>query len=458
MVSSGSLSPFPVVSVSIPALSLNPEPKPHHVFHILIAGPVRSWTVKKRYSDFHALFARLSSAFPDDAPPVSFPPKTASFGQAVSSLFGNSASEDRTFLESRREQLEAWLRAVIQTCPAWRDSLEVAEFLQIPERAGRSPVSTTSKGPPPASTPASPPTASLIGGPVATNNASSAGAPPPYSASPATTAANPSSPPPLDSRAWIDEHDRLRSLAREIRGIAANRPPPQSTSRTTYSSSVATNAPSPSDMHAHRMLAAYHAGLVRLEESLKSLQKGMREGPGARDGPGRNSVTLPAMQTLTPAELSRRYDLLDSLRSDLPALTRLASPPAASSNPNRPADATVRSQLLGDSNLTNSASPSASTASKRRFGADISALETNATRPVATESLVGLQTQMMRSQDESLAVLAGVVRRQREVAGTIGDELEVHNRLLGEMGGEVERTGGRLGKAGKRLDKVLGRK
>ncbi|KXS11723.1 hypothetical protein M427DRAFT_72628 [Gonapodya prolifera JEL478] len=432
----------PVSSVSIPSLSLNPQPRPHHVFHVLVAGPVRSWTVKRRYSDFYALFSRLTSAMPADAPPVPFPPKTANVGQAVSSLLGKSATEDREFLEARRAQLEAWLRAVLATSPAWRDSQEWADFLQIPERAGRTPVSLFAAG-------QSPSTSSVA-----------STAPPPYPGPPSAVSAptlslntpSPSSAPPpatqspLDSRAWIDEHDRLRSLAREIRGIAAARP------------SSGTAGANPSDARAHRLLAAYQTGLDRLEESLKAEQRGMSEGrsatPGADARSGKAGLksaepVKPPSTSLSPGEISRRWDLLDTLRSDLPSLTRLSSTGQQTPSTPRQADSTRRAQLL------NNSTPSPSASSKRRFGSDAAALETPETRGVATADLVGMQTQAMAAQDTSLAGLAGVVRRQRELAGAIGEELEVHNRLLGEMGGDVERTGGRLKKAGKRLEKIV---
>jgi regulator of vacuolar morphogenesis len=65
-----------------------------------------------------------------------------------------------------------------------------------------------------------------------------------------------------------------------------------------------------------------------------------------------------------------------------------------------------------------------------------------------------LQKKTMSQQDESLDVLADIIKRQKEIGMTIGNELDLQNQLLGEVNDDVTRVGDRMAIAGKKLDRV----
>jgi hypothetical protein len=91
-------------------------------FHIALAGPVRSWTVNKRYSDLLSLHERLNMLFPNKG--YEFPPKTF------------SPWTNEAFLEKRRDALEKWLIQILDSKDsAWRRSQVWKDFFQVPDIA-----------------------------------------------------------------------------------------------------------------------------------------------------------------------------------------------------------------------------------------------------------------------------------------------------------------------------------
>ncbi|CAE6513248.1 unnamed protein product [Rhizoctonia solani] len=117
-----------IQSIHIRSHETRSEPKPHTVFKIEVQGPVRSWPVWKRYSEFVDLDVELTKAT-GQAPPAPLPPKH-SF--QISFSFRRTLNDEK-LLEERRSGLEAYLRAIIAAKdPKWRDNVSFREFLNAP--------------------------------------------------------------------------------------------------------------------------------------------------------------------------------------------------------------------------------------------------------------------------------------------------------------------------------------
>ncbi|KAL5641431.1 hypothetical protein ACGC1H_001793 [Rhizoctonia solani] len=115
-----------IQSIHIRSHETRTEPKPHTVYKIEVQGPVRSWPVWKRYSEFVDLDVELTKAT-GEAPPAPLPPK-----HALSFSFRRTLNDEK-LLEERRSGLEAYLRAIVGAKdPKWRDNVSFREFLNAP--------------------------------------------------------------------------------------------------------------------------------------------------------------------------------------------------------------------------------------------------------------------------------------------------------------------------------------
>ncbi|KAJ6259436.1 Syntaxin-52 [Drechslerella dactyloides] len=118
----------------IPSYSTEELPKPHTVYNVSIRLPLRSFSLKKRYSDFDQLHRDLTSST-GVAPPVGLPPKT----------YFKSTVSDGSFAEQRRKGLEEYLHAIQGSQdPRWRESPPWRQFLNLPSSTSNYDASTTS--------------------------------------------------------------------------------------------------------------------------------------------------------------------------------------------------------------------------------------------------------------------------------------------------------------------------
>ncbi|KAI9018990.1 hypothetical protein DFJ74DRAFT_634358 [Hyaloraphidium curvatum] len=380
----------PITTITVPryALTQTPEePRGFYAYHIACAGPVRQWTVRKRYSELHALRDALLAAQPAADPGTPFPPK-----DGVGAWLGLLGGADER-AEKRARALEEWLRAVVSASdPRWRRSDAWLDFFGLP-RAG-------------------------TGG----------------------AAQDPGASPVLDARAWLDELDALRVTAGDVRNLAAKR--------------NATGTPRGEALQAgfdgKRLHSSLSSGLSRLEASLKADE---------RD----RSAALSRM------ELERRWDMLERLRTDRDDLGKMLAQPmtgrgggGSETPPPGAAPSSGNAGTIGSggapSERTSLLGAAANPRSNRRFGNSTfvpQTLETDETRQLDNGGLVQLQKQQMEAQDGALDQLTDVVRRQKQIAGLISDELDHQNELLDELDAGVDRTGDRMKRAGKQLDKVL---
>lgn len=94
------------------------SPSHYTLYVIQVKGPVRSWTVSRRYSEFHQLHTKLSAI---KLPNVAFPEKTIfNFKEKI--------------LEERKRALEKYLQVILASSDSiWRRSKAWHEFLQLPE-------------------------------------------------------------------------------------------------------------------------------------------------------------------------------------------------------------------------------------------------------------------------------------------------------------------------------------
>ncbi|KAG8907482.1 hypothetical protein FRB99_004058 [Tulasnella sp. 403] len=150
----------PIQAVFIRGSETRNEPKLHTVYRIEVQGPVRSWLVWRRYSEFDDLHTELTSST-GSRPPATLPPKH--------SLSLRRRFNEEKIVQERIQGLELYLRAIIgNKDPVWRDSLAFKSFLSIPVPS--------------------------------TGNTSSAPAAAQFTSS-----------------SWLDEHSDLQSLVRDIR-------------------------------------------------------------------------------------------------------------------------------------------------------------------------------------------------------------------------------------------------
>ena len=115
----------------------------------------------------------------------------------------------------------------------------------------------------------------------------------------------------------------------------------------------------------------------------------------------------------------RRNDLLTNLKMEKDKLSRIvdhASTTTTKSIPGIQVDNNnVRKELL------NLSTQSSSYKSHRKFGAI--PRETEVTRALDNDGLLQLQNTTMQVQDKSLDLLSGILRKQRNMAEEIGNEL-----------------------------------
>ncbi|KAJ2770035.1 hypothetical protein GGI18_005288, partial [Coemansia linderi] len=63
-------------------------------------------------------------------------------------------------------------------------------------------------------------------------------------------------------------------------------------------------------------------------------------------------------------------------------------------------------------------------------------------------------TERMREQDLVAVEFSALLRRQREMGETIGNELDLQNQLLNELDQDMDRTGNKLAAARRQANKL----
>ncbi|KAJ3106396.1 hypothetical protein HDU97_006381 [Phlyctochytrium planicorne] len=394
----------PIISIRIPRAEVRDNPTRHVVYQITITGPVRAWTVFRRYSEFESLNSSWLTLFPHAPPPFPLPPKT------IISIFGFTTSSDPAKIEERRRSLEQYLMAVLESRDdRWRKSKEWADFMALPDTARRA-----------------------LGPDVKFGFGSNG-------------SLDGRSMPPPTQESWMDDYRQLQGLCREIRAVAA--------SRDRFSMSGDIVASQSAGIQGRKMLATLQGSIATLKEQLK-------ESDAALEKEKVSNTSGPARVTLTKGEIDRRFDLILNLQTENDRLVKLFASSASSSSSLTSNNGRISSSTISATQaFTGASSPSAATPTASRSGRKFGKpQETEITRNLDNRGLLHLQTQTMSEQDEALEALSKIVKRQQEIGLAIGQELDLQNEMLEDLDNSVTKVGDNLKISSKKLDTVMGKK
>ncbi|KAI9749282.1 MAG: hypothetical protein M1815_002605 [Lichina confinis] len=419
----------PTVEISIPTSSISEDAKPHTVYHITLRLPLRSFTVRKRYSDFIALDQSLRTHV-GAAPPAPLPQK---------SWFARTVNNP-ALTEERRKALEHYLRTLNETNDSrWRTTELWRTFLNLPASAA----STRSS-------------AAALGLHGALTSPARGGAP------------------ITDPVVWIDCHRDLKSQLHDARLHLQRRDQSHTAQQQRESS------------------AAAKRSLVLAGSMITALDRGLKTLGGGGVNPGSDEGRKTRSEKLGEGELRRRRDLLMNARKEKEALealansiaTRTAEPTfAGARNGSAAASTQQKSALFGNpatngspsfSSSSSSFSPSSysaarhhsgqsqshaqiggsSSSSRRVLGSVSVQPETDQTRELDNRGVLQLLKEQMHDQDQSVEEMTKGVMRLKELGIAINDELEVQNPLLNLLDEDVTRVGRKLEVAKKRINKI----
>ena len=114
----------PITSIFIPETRDLTLPSRHTVYIISVGGPVRAYSLTKRYRDFHSLDEQLSE-LDSRGTPIKLPQKSFNF---------LGIGETKEFVEERRKGLERYLQAILyHKDPIWRRAKAWIEFFNLSE-------------------------------------------------------------------------------------------------------------------------------------------------------------------------------------------------------------------------------------------------------------------------------------------------------------------------------------
>ncbi|GAB7353084.1 hypothetical protein MBLNU459_g3629t1 [Dothideomycetes sp. NU459] len=300
---------------------------------------------------------------------------------------------NEAYTEARRRELEAYLRAVV-TAPdgRWRASSAWRAFLDLPSSGGAAAAAAKDGGPPRAAE-----------GAIA------------------------------DPAVWLDVHRAVRTQIHAARQLLQRREAAQ-----TAQEQHAVSA----DAKASLVRAA--AGVARLDTSLGLLAKSRGSDAGGWGSGG---------GSLGEGEIRRRRDMLGQARMEIEGV-----------------EAGLRALVVKSSgSMLNGASGGAAatesdkeglwrgTSAPHRAGRVLggpSAKETERTRELDNDGVLGLQKQIMVDQEQDVLEIGKAVSRMKEMGIMINEELVVQNQMLGLVDQDVDRVQGKIDVAKKRISKI----
>lgn len=217
-----------------------------------------------------------------------------------------------------------------------------------------------------------------------------------------------------DPATWLDLHREMKGCLHAAQSQLTRRDGAHGASNT-----AAVEAGSA----AKRELIRAGTMLGSLTEGLRSIQENGRVGDG---------------------EVRRRRDLLGAARVERDGLEKLSNTISSPSQGAR-GGATGRDgpEVGGDRTSLLGGGPSAGA---RPGGRVIGAPppETDQTRELDNAQLLAFQRRVMDGQDDSVAQLTAVVRRQREIGVAIRDEVERQGEMLDMLGDDADRVGAKI--------------
>ncbi|KAJ1920353.1 hypothetical protein H4219_001328 [Mycoemilia scoparia] len=458
------MRPEEIRQIRIPVVRISSQPGHFIEYAVQVQGPVRSWTVWHRYSEFSALHSDFGKQFPGQQIPFKLPPKAVGGWLNKLNPFsshhgtGSEGSEKKGYMEPiaaskisdeiehRRHDLEQYLRSIYyHENNQWRNTKVWKDFL-------------------------TPPGNTLITWAGGNSNAfgdEGNGKRPETFATP---------------QSWLEDYRDADKLTRDIRELLWRRE--SALSRNEVSTSHQCT------LQAKRLLNSLEEAIGELGASLKVLTDDKSSSPA-----------------LSKGESLRRQDKLRAISEEKVKLSKLiigdSGEPISSSRLGQfsevKANSANKNELLKndrtgfnannsgakqpsriiasasfgstDSGRSNSPmshnfnSDSGSTTkgksgwrSKRIFGnsnrSPSPPQETDMTRTMDNQEVLQLQTTMMDTQDKHVASLSHTLQRQREIGLSIGQELEMHNQLLDELSEDIDRTGNKLNAAKRQINRI----
>lgn len=370
------------LEISIPTTSISATQPPYTLYNITLRLPLRSFTISKRYSEFTTFHNTLVSQT-NLPPPAPLPPK---------SWFQNTIN-NATLRESRRETLEAYLRAINESeDPRWRNSPAWRAFLNLPSLPSN-------------------------------NNNNNGGA---------STRLHAAITDPGDSEGggitdpilWLDCFRDMKGHLHDAR-LYLTRRDQETTPQRQHESSARAKSEL---VRAGGLIASLESGLRNLSNSSSGGGEENNAGsrPGSKLGRRNTATTATAWSvsgnnTLGEGEMRRRKDLLINARKEKDGLEDLLNAMAAKSR----IDSAVASIQDKEALMGTQGGKKAIRSSGRVLGR-----ETERTRELDNSGVVQLQKQMMEDQDVAVDELMRIVNRQKELGIAINNELQVQNELL----------------------------
>ncbi|KAG6845792.1 hypothetical protein H0H87_003846 [Tephrocybe sp. NHM501043] len=220
------------------------------------------------------------------------------------------------------------------------------------------------------------------------------------------------------SATWLDEHIELQTRIRVVRADINK--------RDALSDRGDVGA-------SHKANVTAKAKLAGLSSRISTLEKGLEE---------------LGLSGISEGELQRRTDMVARLRDDHEKLTRMVTVARQTSrssavSSNAPAVESDREALLGVTVVK---------PVTRVFGAQPK--ETEQTRPLDDHGIFGLQQVQIQEQDQQLAQLSTILRRQKQLGIAIGNEIGSQNELLDDLSNDVDRVGGKLTATNRQLNRL----
>lgn len=214
---------------------------------------------------------------------------------------------------------------------------------------------------------------------------------------------------------WLEIHRQAKTLLQDARQHLSRR----------------TTAPTIKDQHSAS--AAAKRCLVLAGTKVAALQNGL------------GLIETDFKSGIGEGEIRRRRDLIRELNAEILGLERLSQ-----------AIATQRTTLAVPNAAEQSqnqlfSKPITQVSTKRVFGAP---QETERTKGIDNQGVLQLQTTIIKEQDEQLDEFLRQVRRTKDIAGQIGDELESQVDLLDGLDHDIDRVQGKIKRADKQAKKL----
>lgn len=211
----------------------------------------------------------------------------------------------------------------------------------------------------------------------------------------------------IDSSRWLDMHRELKNIIQIAR---------QQVKQKDAATSV---------QEQHSLAADAKASLIRASSVAQQL-----------DG------ALPGLTDLGDGEIRRRRDLVVAARREVQGLEGILKSSVVTQKA-PPIDAAAKDALL------NTANPRAK---GRVLGGPLK--ETERTRELDNEGVLQLQKQIMKEQDEDVALLGQNVARLKDMGIMINEELAIQSEMLGMVEEDVDRVQGKIDVGRNRIKKI----